>query len=220
MFIVKGISSDDMGVVVEEEDFFKKSSISYEEISVAGVNGSVYAANGSRKDVISSFNIFLLRDNIDDVMSWLDGEGIFEFNGRAVEMLIYEQVEPLRSSNIKTATINYIRRPIWSDANDYYLPCYGTVQNRGNTVSYPIIHLIGSGKVDISIGSIRFQYEFKNDREVYIDCMEKRETLNGIRKGRNITIGFEYPFLQAGTTVVTIHSGTCEIYFKRRNAWL
>ena len=55
MFIFKGISSDDMGVVVEEEDFFKKSSISYEEISVAGVNGSVYAANGSRKDVLGKF---------------------------------------------------------------------------------------------------------------------------------------------------------------------
>lgn len=220
MFVFKGISSEDMGVVAEEEDFFKKSSLSYEEISVAGVNGSVYAANSGRKDVISSFNIFLIRDNTDDVMAWLDGEGIFEFNGRAVEMLIYDQVEPLRSSNIKTATINYIRRPIWSDANDYYLQCYGTVQNHGNTVAYPIIHLIGSGKVDISIGSIRFQYDFKNDKEVYIDCMKKQETLNGTKKGRNITIGFEYPFLQIGTTDVSTHSGMCEIYFKRRNAWL
>lgn len=220
MFIFKGISSEDMGVIVEEEDFLKKSSISYEEISVTGVNGSVYAADSGRKDVISSFNIFLLRDNVDDIMAWLDGEGIFEFNGRAVDMLIYEQVELLRSSNIKKATINYIRRPIWFDANDYYLQCYGTVQNRGNTVSYPIIHLIGSGMVDISVGNTRFQYDFKNDSEVFIDCMKKQETLNGIKKSRNITVGFEYPSLQVGTTSVTIHSGTCEVYFKRRNAWL
>lgn len=220
MFIFKNISSRDMGVWAEEEDFYKKAPLKYSEEVVEGMDGSVYVMDGVRSDIVSSFNIFLTKDNLDDVMEWLDGKGIFEFNGRKVEMMIYDVVEPLRSSNIYTATVNYIRRPIWYDANDYFMQCFDSVQNQGTADVCPLLRLTGTGIVDLTIGDVRFSYDFGQDHDVYIDCLEKTEYLDSASKSRHIKIGFEYPKLKRGTNKIIIHSGKADVYIKRRNGWL
>lgn len=220
MFYFKGISNKKMGVIATEEDFRIKSSMQYEQIDIDGKTGSYYDIKDARKDVVSSFEITILNKNIDDVLQWLDGRGIFEYNKKCAEMLILDVITPMRFGNLKKATVNYVRRPIWRDIDDSFLKCTNFVHNLGNISSSPIIRLKGLGTVEILINGIQFSYNFDKDGEVIIDCEEKIETYNGKSKSRNIKIGYEYPKLDIGMNKIEIIKGNAEIYIKRRNAYI
>lgn len=219
MFKFNGISSEKMGVIVEEEDFIKRAPIIFDKTVINGRNGSIYTNDNTYDDVVSSFTISLLKNNFDEILSWLQGKGVFEYGDREVEMMIYDELDLNRKSSIKTATVNYIRRPIWHDADDCFVSCEKNVQNLGNAVAYPIIKLEGDGVVDITINNVKFSYTFDSDKQVIIDCKDKTEKWNGTIKSKNLKIGFEYPFLVPGNNQIKLN-GNIKISIKRRSAYL
>lgn len=224
MFKFKGISSSEMKVIVEEEDnLIAKASHKYEQIDIDGMNGSIYNELGY-SDVERSLKIYVMDiSKIDDILSWLNGEGILEYKNRISKAFFYSTIEPQRSSSIKTIDFSFIRSPFWYDVNDHFVTVSdGNIYNYGNVYSTPIIKLEKntSDSVDITVNEVRFIYNFDEDNKVEIDCEELNATCDGILKNRNLEIGFEFPILAPGNNKIVINSGDAIIKIKRKDCWL
>lgn len=224
MFKFKGISNNEMKVIVEEEDnLIAKASLKYEQIDVDGMNGSIYNELGY-SDVERSLKIYVMDiSKIDDILSWLNGEGILEYKNRISKAFFYSTIEPQRSSSIKTIDFSFIRSPFWYDVNDQFVTVSDeNIYNYGNVYSMPIIKLEKntSDSVDITVNDVRFIYNFDEDNKVEIDCEEMNATCDGILKNRNLEIDFEFPILKPGNNKILINSGDATIKIKRKDRWL
>lgn len=220
MFFIDGMSSLELGVIAEEEDFEQRAPILYDEQSVEGKDGSIFTAKNFG-NVSSSLVLQVIKKNkLDDVYKIFTGKRNISYRGRKTVFYFYDQLETSRFGTIKKVKVPYIREPFWYLQNDSEVLIKDTVYNGGNVDSAPLIHLVGNGDVDISINDIRFQYTFDDDGYVYIDCEEKKEYTEKGSKSKNLKIGFAYPCLSPGINSVVIHSGLCEIYMCRKERWL
>ena len=219
MFKFKGISSDQMKVIAKEEDFIARAPQRFEEVPIEGSDGTILIPLGYGQ-IQKELDLQILDVNkVDEVLSWLNGEGEFEFNGRISKVYFYDGFDVNRFITLKRAKISYIRDPFWYKVDDAYVDVATSVNNEGNIYSKPTIKLTGSGTVDLSINGIRFKYTF-TDPFVEIDCEKIKETYNGLSRSRNIEIGLEYPNLTPGNNTIVIHSGTCTIQMRRKDRWL
>lgn len=119
MFKFKGISSEDMQVVIEEEEnFIARASKRYEITEIEGKDGAIFDELGysvvERPMYVQCLNI----NKIDDILAWLDGEGEFEYKGRKTTARFYSQLDPQRSSCIRIMDTTFIRDPFWYKANE------------------------------------------------------------------------------------------------------
>ena len=224
MFKFKGISSEDMQVVVEEEEhFLARAPQRYQVTEIEGRDGAIFDELGysyiERPIYVQCLNV----EKIDDILAWLDGEGELEYKGRITTARFYSQVEPQRQACIRIIDANFIRNPFWYKAEDEYATVMDNVLNEGSIYSRPIIRLEKGtdSKADITINDIRFIYTFKdNENYVEIDCKEKEAKYEGLNRNRNLEIGYEFPKLNVGYNAVTINSGDCTIKVKRKDRWL
>ncbi len=121
MFKFKGISSNDMQVVVEEEEhFIAKAAQRYETTEIEGRDGALFDTSGysyvERPIFVQCLNI----NKIDDILAWLNGEGEFEYKGRKTIARFYSELEPKRSACIRIIDATFIRDPFWNKANDEF----------------------------------------------------------------------------------------------------
>ena len=95
-------------------------------------------------------------------------------------------------------------------------------KNNGNIQSRPIIKItkVNDEKIDVSINGIRFKYDFKSDKYVEIDCVEKEVKYEGLNRNRQLEIDYEFPSLNIGNNEILAHSGDCIIEMKRKDRWL
>lgn len=223
MFFFKGTSSEEMGVIAEEENFQARAALRYEEIVCDGLNGSRFNVLGY-DNVSIPLKIFVLNKyKVDDILNWLTGSGTFEYEGRITEVSFFDSIVPMRTSNIKVIETTFIRNPFWYHAHDTYQKVNDLyIFNDGNTESQPIIKLCGTSGtiVDLTIGGIRFTYTFDACGYVEIDCEHKTEIAEGMNKSSRISIGFDYPRLKMGKNDIIINRGNPTIYIKRKDRWL
>ncbi len=220
MFYLNGISNIELGVIALEEDFLSVAAIRYNEISIEGRDGLLYEKNG-RADVIYNIALQVLNINkLDDLKSFFNGTIELKFRNRITYFNVYDECVITRNASSVIFNLPIIRHPFWYASNDVYQMVQNEVANTGNELAKPIVKLIGSGSVDLTINGTRFIYHFDEDKEVVIDCDKKTETFEGISKSKNIEIGFNYPILIPGSNIVTVHDGVVEIHIKRKDCWL
>ncbi len=223
MFKFKGISSIDMEVVIEEEELFiAKAEQRYDITEIDGRNGAIFEPLGysyiNRPIYVQCLNT----SKIDLILAWLDGEGEFEYKGRKTIARFYSSLEPQRSACIRIIDTTFIRNPFWNKINDDFIEIKDLAYNAGNIYSEPIIRLekIDSENVDISVGNIRFQYDFNNEEYVEIDCENKNVLYEGLNRNRQIKMGYDFPILSPGENNVVVHSGNVVIKIKKKDRWL
>ena len=221
MFVFKGKKSTDMRIYCKDEDFIGRASKIYEETTIEGHDGSLFNELGYQ--CYEKSITMYLRDTtkLDNILEWLDGKGEFIYNNRVCSAYFFDSVttENMLDKAVEIKT-KFIRDPFWLKLNDRYIQADTKVINEGNIYSKPVIKLIGTGKIDLTVNDVRFIYNFDNDGVVEIDCLEMTETYNGLSKSKNIEIGFNYPVLKKGENLIKIHSGSAKIYFKRKDTWL
>lgn len=223
MFKFKNISSDDMKIIVEEEEhFLAKAPQRINVIEVEGRDGAIYNSLGY-SNIERPIKVQMLDlSKQDEILPWLNGSGPFEYKGRITTAYFYSQVEPIRNSIIKIADFTFVRSPFWYKANDIYETVTSTVLNVGNIASRPLIRLEkqNSNSAEITVGDIRFKYNFNNDTYVEIDCEEMNATMDGLLRNRQLEIGYDFPLLEPGINNILIHSGDAVIKVKRKDRWL
>lgn len=224
MFKFKGISSEDMQVVVEEEEhFIARAAQRYEITEIEGSDEAIFDELGysyvERPIYVQCLNI----EKMDDILAWLNGEGEFEYKGRKTVARFYQQLEPQRSACIRVIDTQFIRDPFWNKAIDDYVVVINNVINEGNYKSRPIIRLEkeSTASVDITVGNVRFKYNFpENETYVEIDCKKKEAVYEELNRNRQLEIGYEFPKLDIGNNSITLNSGDCTIKVKRKDRWL
>ena len=199
MFKFKGISSEDMEVVIEEEEhFLGKASQRYSQIDIEGRNGALFEEQGYTI-IDRPIKVQILNpDKLYKILAWLDGVGILEYKGRTTIARFYNEIEPIRTSNIKIADFTFKRDPFWTKKRDDFIEVKDIVINEGTIYSQPIIRLEKKteNKIDITINNVRFIYNFpENENYVEIDCEEKTTEYDNLNRNRQIEIGYDFPIL-------------------------
>ena len=166
MFVFNNISSEDMEVIVEEEEnFLAKASQRYEQIEIEGKNGAEFDELGysviERPIKLQILNI----KKLDNIFKWLNGVGILEYKGRITKARFYGEIEAVRTSGIKIAEFTFIRNPFWTKKQDEFITIKDMVVNEGNIYSEPIIRLERKtiDSIDVTINDVRFLYNFNNE---------------------------------------------------------
>lgn len=223
MFVFKGISSSEMGVVIEEEsNFLGKASQRYVQTDIEGKNGALFEEQGytviERPIKVQILN----HKKYDQILAWLDGVGEFEYEDRITKARFYNEVNPERNTTIYIADFNFIRNPFWTKKKDEFVEVTDMVINEGTIYSEPVIRLEKntSDKLDITINDVRFTYNFNGESYVEIDCEEQTVEYNGLNRNRQIEIGYDFPKLQIGKNKITIHEGDSVIKMRRKDRWL
>lgn len=223
MFKFKGISSEDMQVVIEEEEhFIARAAQRYEITEIEGKDGALFDEQGysyvERPIYVQCLNL----NKIDDILAWLNGEGEFEYKGRKTTARFYSQLEPQRSACIRIIDTTFIRDPFWYKADDAYIEITENIQNEGNIESRPILRLEkdADDEVDITINNVRFKYNFAEDTYVEIDCENKTIEYEGLNRNRQIEISYDFPKLNIGNNTIIFNSGSCVLKVKRKDRWL
>ncbi len=214
------ISFKDMGLVIEEiEPIFTRASINTNEISIDGHESEYEELN--YQNVSCDLDLSVLNPaNMDAINAWLQGTGYLKYNNRVRKARVYDSFEYERIQAFYKATkVTFIMSPFWKAVDDYILVT-DSVTNSGTVTARPIIKLVGTGAIDLTIGATRFTYNFDEDGAVEIDCDVQSEVWDGVSKSSQIELGYEYPSLVPGANVITIHSGACEIYIKNRSWYL
>ena len=83
MFKFKNISSTQMKVIVEEEEnIIAKASQRVEQIDIEGKDGSIFNILGY-SNIEIPLKLYVRDTNkIDDILAWLNGDGILEYKDR------------------------------------------------------------------------------------------------------------------------------------------
>ena len=220
MFKFKGISNEAFKVIPVEENFFSKAAILYESVEIEGKDGADYYELGYQP-IEKDLELQMLDTSlIDEIMAWLNGSGMLEYEGRVTNARFYSSYDVDRFVTLKKANVSYIRDPFWTPAIDVYEVVTTNAYNTGNIYSFPMIKLTGTGTVDITVNNVRLTYTFNGEPYVEIDCESGKEKYNGLSRSRQLSIGMDYPKLNPGVNIVTLHSGTCTIEMKRKDRWL
>lgn len=223
MFVFKGISSEEMDVLAEEEDvFLTRAAQRYEKIEIEGRDGAIFNEQGY-SCVEKNVKLQILDiEKIDKILAWLNGTGELEYNGRITKARFYTQLDVERIVTIKNIDAGFIRDPFWNKKRDEYTSVRNIIFSEGNIYSKPIIKLERntSDKVDITINDIRFVYNFNNEQYVEIDCEKQTVSYEAQNRNRQIEIGYKFPVLYSGINKVIINSGNADIKAKRKDRWL
>jgi phage-related protein len=223
MFIFNNISSTDMEVIIEEEEhFLGKASQRYVRSEIEGRNGALFEEQGytviERPMKVQILNL----DKLDKILGWLNGVGILEYKGRITKARFYNEIEPIRTANIKIADVTFIRDPFWNKKRDDFIEVTNIILNEGNIYAEPIIKLKRNklDKIDITINDVRFIYNFNNEEYVDIDCEEQIVEYEKNNRNRQIEIGYKFPTIKPGENKIIVHSGDARIFIKRKDRWL
>lgn len=223
MFIFNNISSTDMEVIIEEEEhFLGKASQRYVRSEIEGRNGALFDEQGytviERPMKVQILNL----DKLDKILGWLNGVGTLEYKGRITKARFYNEIDPIRTANIKIADVTFIRDPFWNKKRDDFIEVTNIILNEGNIYAEPIIKLKRNtlDKIDITINDVRFIYNFNNEEYVDIDCEEQIVEYEKNNRNRQIEIGYKFPTIKPGENKIIVHSGDARIFIKRKDRWL
>lgn len=221
-FKFNNISSLDMGVIPKEVDFTAKASQQVNVNRIEGKNESEFIPLGYEELDLDMVLQLIDISKESAVYAWLNGEGLLEFNGKITKAYFYSSIQFTRDASIKIGNVSFIRSPFWHLVVDDFIIITNEITNIGTHESQPIIRLEKNttSTVDVTIGGVRFNYDFGSDDYVEIDCESGKVTYDGLYRYGQINIGFDLPILPVGESAVVVHSGDAVIKVKRKDRWL
>lgn len=210
MFKFKGISSNDMQVVIEEEEHFvARAAKRYETIEIEGRDGAIFNELGYSYVERPIYVQCLNPNKIDDILAWLDGEGEFEYKGRKTTARFYSQLEPQRETVIRIIDTTFIRDPFWIKLEDEFVEVKGdkekTVEDENLNlkgtipVKFKEFKVSGNSKQETRSGKNLLPYPYNSVQNFIIqDLGDGRIILNGTQE-TNTSITIKTFNLKAGT---------------------
>lgn len=215
MFMFKGISSEDMGITLDDELFNQSPDTNYQEDAIEGHDGSLFTELNFMNISITKNATLNNLEKADAVKEWLHGTGVFEYKGKCKIARIFTGLNYTRFGPFRYQfQITFIMDPFWY-VNTGFMEVKDSIINLGNITAKPVVMLKGSGSTDLCINDVRFEVTFDEDGEITIDCDKMEET-----KPKCISIGYKYPTLKPGKNKIIVYTGSPTIYVKRKDRWI
>lgn len=162
-FIWKGIDSRNYNVtLIDPLPTTQRAQRRVEEITIPGMNGSLYIDAGTYEQKKFSLNV-LIKDNVylPKIKEWLQGAGDLILGTQPnykYKAIIYESIdfkETLRPYN-NVFTVAVEAEPFLFPVNDLMLNVTvspSNLYNTGDVITYPFLKVYGNGTVSISINT-------------------------------------------------------------------
>lgn len=225
--IFNGVDSREIeGLIISELPPITKPEMRKEETVIKGKDGSIYEALGYspyEKPVLIG-----LRGNfnIDEVIKYFNGEGEIVFSNEPDKVYaasVFGRIDYTRLLRYRQATIPFIVQPYKRKLGEVAAKITtmpATAFNAGLEESRPLITLVGSGVVSISVnGAYVFEYTFpEGETEVVIDSEKEDAYLEDVLKNRNMN--GEFPVLQPGINNIEWTGDVQSIEILPRSRWL
>ena len=229
-----GTSLESLGIIVEKIPPIIKGARRYQKYTIPGRNGVLWVDEETYEPFTINLECHFNEDNVD--VDWinkslnLDGklslDGVRYYEAYINNIIEYEKVQYFRKF-ILSFLCNPISYEIAEQVYTYNPNIVNQMELPGNAFTDPIIEVIGSGQIIISINtsdpshSRGFTLNANGSQYPYkIDCAAKEITQNGINMSADMS--GEFPTLAPNVNVLNV-SGTgtiTSIKVKYHNAYL
>lgn len=228
MGIIKynGISTDEVGIVVETPPDYEIPERNYEIISVPGRNGDIVIDLNSYKNVVREYDIAIGEEDGDfsvlssKIANWLySGHGYLRLEDSYLPeyYMMAAVIAPNNIINILQqagrATVQFNRKPqrfLKSGDRPITVTKQITLFNPTQFNSKPLIIVNGTGSGVVNIGGYSVKIDNLED-EITIDC-ELEESYKGTNnQNKKVTLSNGYPLLVPRDNIVNFSGGITKV---------
>jgi phage-related protein len=225
MFEFNGIDATTYGTVTKEP-IRKRPEQDTRITKVEGADTSIREATGFRPYVIETQMVLFDTTDLDDIYTWLNGEGdliLDDHPERVIVAYCDASLEPERfSRGVSNRVIDIqflILSPYWYEDNEtpIVLTVAGNVTNEGNFDSRPVLKITGSGTVTVTVDGRSFTYIFDTPF-VIVDSLQQDAYHDGVLKNRRMT--GDFPILEPGINAISWTGTVTSIELTKVSRWL
>lgn len=224
-FTFNGVTTESMGIVVNSIQSYVKPQVKTEVIEVEGKDGAEVKEYGYAPYVLKAKITLLDLTKIDDVIAWLNGSGQLIIdeddshcrNVKIISTINYDFFVQLKSATVEFYVYDPFRYLVF-DLPQTITTFPNSITNTGNVYSKPLLTIIGSGSVSITINGTTFSYNFPLTESVTIDCEKMDAYYTGLL--RNQYMSGYFPVLKVGSNAISVTGTVTSIKFEKYSRWL
>lgn len=228
-----GTTFEEMGVKVEKIPPIIKGKQRFKQYTIPGRDGILWIDEGTYEPFTITLECHYDNDIIDtdDITKWLNNDGKLSLDGvRYYDAFINNAIEFEKVQYFRKFLISFLCNPISYEIEEevfeFEIPgdTSQTLNYYGNTKTWPIIEIKGSGQLIVNFASSYTSSGFTlnasgNDKYI-IDCRAKEITQDGVNKSADMN--GEFPFIPPESVLISV-SGTgtlTSLKVKYHTAWL
>lgn len=224
--IFRGVSTDAMGILVQDMPSHKKPPVRHTEYVVQGKNGTMHTFEGyDAFDMSCTLSLFRANADARDVVNaWADGTGDLISSDNTAKCW---KASVLRVADYgrreyggkfyDTVKVTFRCQPIMRESvpETYTVKANSILTNKGDVEAFPTIVVKGSGTCTFSVAGQEITLE-NVSKAVTIDCDAGYVyTTDGA-----VTMKGEFTRIPLGTSSVEIKSGVTELQITPNWGWL
>lgn len=167
--------------------------------------------------------------DIDDIITYFNSSGTVTFSNEPEKYYVYDILDAIdyeRLMRFRTAEITYHVQP-FKYSNIEKLKVFSnptsdiTIRNNGNYVSKPIIHIKGTGTINLSLNGVQlFRIDLSTTNSITIDT-GRLEAYNGdVLMNRYVVGDYDKFVLKVGPNSVSWDGQLTYIAFEKLSRWI
>lgn len=167
--------------------------------------------------------------DIDDIIPFFNSSGTVIFSNEPEKYYVYDILDAIdyeRLMRFRTAEITYHVQPFKYSSIEklkvFSNPTSAiTVRNNGNYVSKPVIHIEGTGTINLSLNGVQlFRIDLSTSSAITIDT-ERLEAYNGDALMNRYVVGnYDKFVLKVGANSVSWNGQLTNIAFEKLSRWI
>lgn len=216
----KNIDFSTKGIVVEKTPTISKAEKRIDTYSVEGRNGFLSIDKGTYEPFSVQIECHAKESaNFDEINAFLDGYGTLTFDGEREYTAIVNNAIPYKKVQMfKSFAVQFMVNPIAHDITPTTINLSSSTFNvGGNFETYPIITIVATGDIEVTINNSTFAIEGA-DGTYILDCDKKIITKNGLNAS-NVMSG-DFPKFIVGENTIDTTGTITSISASYKNAYL
>lgn len=167
--------------------------------------------------------------DIDDIITFFNSSGTVIFSNEPEKYYVYDILDAIsyeRLVRFRTAEITYHVQPFKYSSIEklkvFSNPTSAiTIRNNGNYVSKPVIHIKGSGTINLSLNGVQlFRIDLSTTNSITIDT-ERLEAYNdNVLMNRYVIGNYDKFILKVGANSVSWDGALTYIAFEKHSRWI
>ena len=217
------------GLLIQELPSISKPLMRTSIEQIDGRDGDVITRLGysayDKKMKIGLFGDF----DIDDIIPFFNSSGTVTFSNEPEKYYVYDILNAIdyeRLMRFRTAEITYHVQP-FKYSNIEKLKAFSnpasdiTIRNNGNYVSKPIIHIKGTGTINLSLNGVQlFRIDLSTTNSITIDTGRLEAYNDDVLMNRYVVGDYDKFVLKVGANSVSWDGQLTYIAFEKLSRWI
>ena len=167
--------------------------------------------------------------DIDDIVTYFNSSGTVTFSNEPEKYYVYDILDAIdyeRLVRFRTAEITYHVQP-FKYSNIEKLKVFSnptsdiTIRNNGNYVSKPIIHIKGTGTINLSLNGVQlFRIDLSTTNSITIDTGRLEAYNDDVLMNRYVVGNYDKFVLKVGANSVSWDGQLTYIAFEKLSRWI